>query len=339
VRVLVVTNMYPAPDNPAVGVVVEQQVRSLRKLGVDVEVLHFNRTTQGPWVYRRVRRALRQAVDRVQPDVVHITYGGIMALLAARSLRDRPFIIYFRGSDLLGSREEPLPRRFTIYLGVLASRRAAPRAAGALVDSENLRSALPRGAARGNVWIVPSGIDLERFAPRDRDECRFELGWPLQSKQVLFTASPGRPEKRYHLARAAVARLRDGGCDVTLRVLDGVTHSDVPTWMNASDVVLLTSTHEGSPNAVKEALACNVPVVAVDVGDVRQRLSIVPGCFVGAPTVEDLADKLRQVLASGRRVDGRQSLSEISLARTAERLREIYQSVIDEHAATRSEAS
>jgi glycosyltransferase involved in cell wall biosynthesis len=327
VRILVLTNMYPTQAAPATGLVVEQQVRSLRSLGLDVDVLHFDRAAQGPAVYWQLGRRLRQKIAAVQPEVVHVTYGGVMAFLATRAVRDLPVVVYFRGSDLLGSPAESPLRRFVIYLGVLASRRAAARAAAAVVDSENLRAALPVAAGRA-AWIVPSGIDLEQFKPLDRERCRAELGWSTASKQVLFTASPRRPEKRFSLAAAAVARLQEAGHAVELRVLDGVSHRDVPTWMNASDAVLLTSTHEGSPNAVKEALACNVAVVAVDVGDVRERLSAVRGCHVAAPTAEDLASKLELVLAGPSRVDGRQSLASISLEQTARQLVRIYESVL-----------
>jgi len=252
-----------------------------------------------------------------------------MALLATRAVRDRPVLVQFRGSDLLGSRAEGSVRRFTVHLGVLASRRAAVRAEGAIVVSERLRAALPTGAADGNVWVVPSGIDLERFAPLDREECRARLGWAAGRRHVLFPASATRPEKRYGLAEAAVGRLRETGSEVDLHQLDEVGHAEVPTWINASDAVLLTSTHEGSPNSVKEALACNVPVVAVDVGDVRERLAHVDGCFVAAATAEDLSAKLSLVLSAGGRVDGRPTLAEISLERTAERLREVYQTVLE----------
>jgi glycosyltransferase involved in cell wall biosynthesis len=328
-RILVVTNMYPTRQNPSVGVVVERQVQSLRDLGLEVDVLHLDRRSRGRRVYWRLGRALRQAVERVQPNLVHVTYGGVTAYLATRAVRDRPVVVYFRGSDLLGSPAEALARRFTIHLGVIASRIAAARAAAAIVDSENLRAALPSDAAGGNVWIVPSGIDLVRFAPLDREGCRTQLGWAADRHHVLFPAPASRPEKRYALAEAAVARLGASGFEVDLHELDGVAHADVPTWMNASDVVLLTSTHEGSPNVVKEALACNVPVVAVDVGDVSQRLANLRGCYVAAPTADDLAENLGLALSAGERVDARGTLADISLERTAERLLKIYRAVIE----------
>jgi len=321
--------MYPTRREPSVGVVVERQVQSLRDLGLDVDVLHVDRRSRGRRAYWGLGHKLRQAVERGQPTLVHVTYGGITAYLATRAVRDRPVVVYFRGSDLLGSRAEALHRRLTIHLGVIASRIAAARAAAAIVDSQNLRAALPSGAAGGNVWVVPSGIDLIRFAPLDREKCRAQLGWAANRQHVLFPAPAGRREKRYALAEAAVALLGVNGFEVDLHELDGVQHTDVPTWMNASDVVLLTSTHEGSPNAVKEALACNVPVVAVDVGDVRQRLAGIDGCYIAAPTAEDLAEKLGLVLSAGGRVNARETLLEISLERTAQKLVDIYRAVIE----------
>jgi len=329
--------MYPTSASPTGGVFIELQVRSLRQLGVDVEVVHFDRGSRGPRAYWRLGKKLKQAVERVQPALVHVAYGGVMAQLATSAVRDRPVLVQYWGSDLLGSRAEGALRRFTIHVGVLSSRRAAGRAAGAIVVSENLRAALPFGAAGGNVWVVPSGIDLERFLPLDQDESRSRLGWEGGPKHVLFPSSPRRPEKRYQLAQAAVEQLRAKGFEVELHALDGVAHTDVPTWMNASDVVLLTSTHEGSPNVVKEALACNVPVVAVDVGDVRQRLTNVQGCYVAAPTADDLAEKLGLVLSTGRRVDARDTLAEISLERIAQRLLDIYGTVLDEKDDTAAE--
>jgi len=97
--------------------------------------------------------------------------------------------------------------------------------------------------------------------------------------------------------------------------------------MNAADAVVLTSAHEGSPNAVKEALACNVPVVSVDVGDVRDRLEGIEGCFLAEATPEDLAAKLALVFERSSRIEAREHLVELSLGRVAERLRDIYQLV------------
>src|SRR5207237_628154 len=168
-----------------------------------------------------------------------------------------------------------------------------------IVKSQALQAALPRSLDPGRIWLLPSGIDLARFRPLDRGACRVKLGWDTARRHVVFPAAPERAEKRFWLAEAAVAELKR--TDVELHALDGVSHEDVPTWLNAADVVLLTSTHEGSPNVVKEALACNVPVVSVDVGDVAGR----DGSFVAAADPAELAARLATILAGPARCRSR----------------------------------
>ena len=220
-RVLVATNMYPTSRNLTSGVFVEQQVRSLRELGVEVQVLHFDRMSGGRNVYWSVRRRIRRELRRFHPELVHVHYGGLMADLLTSAVRDRPVIVQYWGSDLLGSHTERGLRRLSVQAGVLASRRAAGRAAAVIVVSEGLRAALPLRAAAGNVWVVPGGIDLERFRPLDQHDCQLNIGWDEGRKHVLFPSSSQRPEKRYALAQAAVERLR-GEFQADLHELDGV---------------------------------------------------------------------------------------------------------------------
>ena len=150
------------------------------------------------------------------------------------------------------------------------------------------------------------------------------LGWNPAHRHVLFPAPESRAEKRYDLAQAAVARLDPAFGPCELHSLDGIPHEEVPTWLNAAEVVLLTSSREGSPNAIKEALSCNVPVVSVDVGDVRERIEGVAGCFIAAATPADLAEKLGRVLEAGERIDAREQVADLAIERVAEKLRTIY---------------
>jgi glycosyltransferase involved in cell wall biosynthesis len=325
-RALIVTNMYPTPTVPDTGTFVAAQVESLRGAGVHVDLLHLTRNRSGRRVYRDLSRRVATAVQATQPDVVHVMYGGVMADITTRAIRDRPVVVSFCGTDLLGGRTVGTCSRLALRYGVFASRRAARRAAGIVVKSRNLFDALPSSVDRTRVWIIPNGIDFSRFRPRDRSECRRELGWEQSRKHVLFPAVSTRPEKRFALAQAAVAALNGAG-SVELHALSGVPNAEVPVWMNAADVVVLTSTHEGSPNAVKEALACNVPVVSVDVGDVRDRVVGIEGCFIAEATPEDLAAKLAMVFARSRPVEAREHVAELSLQSVAERLQDVYQLV------------
>jgi glycosyltransferase involved in cell wall biosynthesis len=174
------------------------------------------------------------------------------------------------------------------------------------------------------VWIVPNGVDFTRFVPMERVACQRRLEWSTERSHVLFPAPRSRGEKRYELAAQAVGLLEREGHEVELHALEGVSHDQVPIWLNAAHAVVLTSRREGSPNVVKEALACNVPVVSVDVGDVRERLAGIAGCFVTEPTPQDLAQKLARVLPGRTSVDGRTAIADLSLERVAEKLREIY---------------
>jgi glycosyltransferase involved in cell wall biosynthesis len=327
---LVVTNMYPSPEQPALGTFVADQVRCLRESGVKVELVCVDRAGRGRRAYRELAAAVRRAVAAVAPDLVHVMYGGVMAEIVTRTVRDRPVLVAFCGSDLLGAQATRGLARLSERYGVRASAGAARRAAGITVKSRNLFDALSPGV-QGRTWIVPDGVDLARFRPLDRRECRRALGLDADATHVLFPAAPHRPEKRHALAAAAVRRL-DG---VQLQTLGGVRHDDVPLWINAADAVLLTSLYEGSPNVVKEALACNVPLVSVDVGDVRERIEGLDGCVIAPAEPEPLAAALGQALRHGR-TDGRERAQEVSLERINLRLLEIYGEILSRPAARRA---
>jgi glycosyltransferase involved in cell wall biosynthesis len=326
-RALMVTNMYPTAAAPDDGTPVADELTSLRARGHAIDLLHLQREGGGRHVYLGLGRRARRLVAANRPDLVLVMYGGVMADLVTRSVHDVPVLVTFRGTDLLGGKGRSSLHGLSRRYGVVASRRAALRAAGIVVKSDNLLDVLPAGVDRSRAWIVPDGVDFERFRPLDRDACRAQLGWAPGRRHVLFPGSPTRPEKRFALAEASVGLLRGEGMDVELHALDGVRHNAVPTWLNAADAVLLTSVHEGSPNVVKEALACNVPVVSVDVGDVRDRIGEVDGCHIVEPDPEDVASQLGRVLERGERVAGRELIAELSVARVAERLSEIYATV------------
>jgi teichuronic acid biosynthesis glycosyltransferase TuaC len=335
-RALVVTNMFPTAAAPATGTFVGAQVASLRAADVEVELLHIDRDGGGRHVYHGLADTVRERVTAGDHELVHVMYGGVMADVVTRAVRDRPVLVSFCGTDLHGGMAGGVVEALSLRYGVRASHRAARRAAGVIVKSRNLLDALPRTVDRSRVWIVPNGVDLTRFRPRDRSECQRALSWNPARIHVLFPALPARPEKRFALARAAVALLNVAGEEIELHALEGVPHDEVPLWMNASGAVLLTSVDEGSPNAVKEALACNVPIVSVDVGDVRERIGGIEGCFIAAPTPEDVAASLRRALARGTPVAGREHVADISLERVAEQVVEIYQRLTAASPATRS---
>jgi glycosyltransferase involved in cell wall biosynthesis len=327
-RVLAVTNMYPSVSAPAEGSFVEQQVTGLRQIGLDVDVLHVDRSGSGAAAYFDVGRSVRERIKVFRPDLVHVMYGGVMPEIVTRAVRDLPVIVSFCGSDLLGENLHFLRKLMATY-GVLASRRAAKRAAGVVVKSRNLEAALPHNVDRRRVRVVPNGIDLNRFTPLDRTECRHSLGWSESAFHVLFASNSGSPVKRPWLAAASVEAAKELGVPAELHLLHNVVPADVPRWLNASNVVLLTSLHEGSPNIIKEALACDVPVVSVDVGDVAERVAGIEGCYIARPDPRSLADCLAKAYIGPVRIQGRGPIEKMSLEGTATRLRIFYEEILE----------
>jgi teichuronic acid biosynthesis glycosyltransferase TuaC len=327
-RILAVTNMYPTPQAPSSGTFVEQQIKGIRQIGLDVDMMFLNRAQRGMGVYLGLGRQIRAKIGKYEPDLVHVMYGGVMADEVTRAVADRPTVISFCGSDLLGELLSGILRKLIAGYGVMASYRAARRACGIVVKSKNLQDALPEDVDRSKVRIIPNGVDLERFKPLNRDKCRKRLSWSGNRFHVLFPTNSGAPLKRPDLAKAAVEATNHSGVQAEMHQLRGVPHDDVPIWLNASDVVLLTSLHEGSPNIVKEALACNIPVISVDVGDVRERIQGIEGCYLAVPEPGDLADKLQMVHAGARRVVSRIKMQELSLECVALQLKEFYSEIL-----------
>jgi glycosyltransferase involved in cell wall biosynthesis len=326
-RILAITNIYPSARSPSSGVFVQEQVKGLRDTGVDVRVLFVDRKQDGPLTYYTLAPKVAKAVAEFEPDVIHVMYGGVMAHQILRHHYSVPVVLTFRGSDLLGQNFSGWARKAISRYGMYCSRRAAAAADAVIVVARHLERAL-NGAACGKiVRVIPSGIDLHRFKPMDSHACKRRLGWNARSFHVLFASSSGDPVKRPELARAAVAQMNGESSPAELHYMTGIPTSEVPLWINASDAVLLTSAHEGSPNIIKEALACGVPVVSVDVGDVAEQIAGIAGCHLANPEAPALAARLRLVRQSGQRLDCRTHVARYSITRVAEKLKECYQEV------------
>ena len=192
-----------------------------------------------------------------------------------------------------------------------------------IVTSEDHKQRLGYADAR----IIPCGVDFELFAPRPQAEARAALGWDPARKVVLWVGDP-RPEKRVDLAYATLEVLQGRRNDVDLHVVSKVPHESIPTYMNAGDVLLLTSDHEGSPVVIKEAMACNLPIVSTAVGDVPQVLAGVEGCYLATQLPLDLADKVELALAFGQRTRGREAICHLQTSVEAQTLVALYEEVL-----------
>lgn len=321
-KVLVLTAMYPSPEHPASGTFVEESVLSLRKAGVEVDVMAF----EGARSFRNYIRAgtsLRRHLRTRDYDVIHGHYG--LVGLPARMQFKCPIVLTYHGSDILGEVGPDGRYTFAGRLKVFLS-----KALGFMVDERTIVA----DALRTGLWsadLIPMGVDMELFRPMDRAQARERLGLDPLRKYVMFVANPDNKRKRFELASAAVNRIAAEDPVVEICPVFKVNHDLVPVYMNAGNALVLTSDHEASPCVIKEAMACNLPIASVDVGDVRERITGVDGCFLCDRTVEDVAAKLKLALAHEGPTGGRAAVEPLSMESTALQTIAVFERAAHKH--------
>lgn len=287
-----------------------QQVEALEARGVSCTTVLVPRPdegSRGPREYARFyARTVREAVDG--HDIVHANYGLVGPAALAQPIR--PVVLTLWGSELMGDRGW-LDR---------CSRFAARHSDAVIVPSEQLAAELDTPHE-----LVPFGVDTDLFRPIDREQAREHVGWDPDRRHVLFPYDPSREVKDYPRAERVVGRLPD---DVVLQTVSGVAYEEMPYYMNASDALLVTSKRESGPMVVREAAACNVPVVSTDVGFASDVLDGVTNSRV----VDDdacLVEALGDVLRDGGRSDGRTTVEALGVERMADDIVEIYRRALD----------
>ena len=285
---------------------ITEQVEALRRQGL--ECRFFPVTKKGFFGYLGHFRALRESLLSWKPDVIHAHYGlcGLLANLQRRV----PVVTTYHGSDINLTKVFMLSK-IAIQLSAF----------NIFVSQKNVEKASPKG----HYALIPCGVNLEDYPILDRAEARRQMGLELGHKYVLFAGAFDNTIKNAPLAQAAVAMLDN----VELFELKGFSRQQVATLMQAVNVLLMTSFTEGSPQVVKEALACGCPIVSVDVGDVREMTEGVEGCFLSERDPQALAAALQSAFAFNRRTIGRTRIIERDLTndRIAAQLIDIYQSL------------
>jgi teichuronic acid biosynthesis glycosyltransferase TuaC len=290
--------------------IVENQGESLRREGINLEF--FTIKGKGVAGYMKNIVPLRKKIMNDRIEVIHAHYS-LSAFTATLTLK-RPLVVSLMGSDVFSSGLVLWLIRFLSKFYWDAT----------IVKSEEMKIKLNLR----NAHIVPNGINIKLFRPIDRIESCRKLDWDPEKKHILFPANKNRPVKNFKLADDAFHLLNTER--IQLHTLENVPNPLMPYYYNAADVVLLTSLWEGSPNVIKEALACNAPVVATDVGDIRYNLGALKNCFVTGFDPIKIADALKQVIESGDRTEGRRRITELGLEESeiAQKLNSIYINVI-----------
>ena len=283
-----------------------EQAEALRREGCEVEF--FGVEGKGIWGYLKTLPLLNAKIKSFSPDIVHAHYGlcGLLAGLQRRV----PVVTTYHGSDINLKSVRPLSK-----MAMVLSRHN-------VFVSKKIQ--LIAGSAK-SYSLIPCGVDLTDSQIVEKDAARGLMGLSFNTKYVLFAGAFDNAVKNYPLAQSTMALVPDA----ELLELKGYTREQVTLLMCAADAFLMTSISEGSPQVIKEAMACGCPIVSVDVGDVAELADGVEGCFVCSRDVTLLAEALREAMLVGR-TDGRSRILERGLDNKliAGKLISIYNSII-----------
>ena len=327
-RILMILPVDDGSSTPKVWA--QRQLDSLAQLGVDIDTYLFrNRRSLKGLISGGL--AIRAKARLSNADFVHVHYGAAQALIAVL-LSGKPVVISFCGSDVFGNYDRSGHKTWSGVLSGVLSQIAALGCRRCIAKSDELKSALWFSWSRRKCDVIPNGVDLNVFHPMARIEARRALGWSADEPTVLFMDRKGAWVKDPDLAQAAYTEAKKTFGSLKMQVIEKEAPERMPLFFNAADVLLLTSRHEGSNNTVKEALACNLPIVATACGDIPERLQGIEGCHVSPRDPRELGRRLCQVIASGRRTDGRDNIKELSLDRVAMRVKQCYEKVLSRRA-------
>ncbi|HBE42617.1 MAG TPA: hypothetical protein DDW27_15720 [Bacteroidales bacterium] len=313
-KILHITNNFPTMNFPIFGIFIKEQIESLNKLGAENEVFFINSREEGRGAYLRSLWKLRRLLRKNRYDIIHChhSFSGVIFLLSGR---------WFHTRRLLSYQSDPRNESGRILFGVLY-----------IFFNRIILKNKPKKANLSKLVYLPNGVNTSFFVPMDKDQCKDKLGLDKSKRYILFMDSyKRRPCKRIDRFNKTLSILRDKYhyTDLEPLVLTNTSRNLIPAYINASDLHLLTSDFEGSPNSIKECMACNIPVVSTPVGNVSDMLSGVGGSHVASNFKPgELAELANRSLNAGH-INSRDTLTAkgLDIETVALRLLDLYNEI------------
>lgn len=326
-KVLHVLSGYPTASRPYSLTFVKSQIGSLISEGIMCDVFDIE-GYKSKMKYLLKVKSLMRMLSSNNYDIIHAHYS-YSAMFCLMTQVKKIMVVSFMGSDILGgmnlSKTSVLLNRFNelIYRLVLK------KADAVIVKSVGLKDRFSR---TDNVYLVPNGVNFDMFKPGDKILARKALSLSERNFIILFIGAPENTVKNFELAQRAFEKFKKRiktPEHVELLVINGKPHESMNLYYNASDCLLLTSHKEGSPNVVKEALACNLPVISVDVGDVKEIIQGMINCHIVDYNPTDISVKIMEVMKSKSRCDARECLRYLDERIIARKIIRIYEHLTD----------
>ncbi len=300
--------------------IVFNQGRSLEEKGIDID--YFGIKAKGLIGYYNSIAFLKKKLLSSKYDIIHSHYGlcGIVSYFAHTNEK---LIQSYMGSDIYGNFQQRKKSSFSSELIAFVNRKFKSRYDYCITKSDKMRNLFRN---KSKIEVIPNGVNFQVLEPLDKIGIRKDLGLQPDKRIVLFPAKRDIKRKNYQLVEQAVKALnRD---DVEILAYDGIPFNMVNSFLNAADVCMLPSFAEGSPNAIKEAMAVSIPIVATDVGDVRELISDTEGCYVCGFDIADASEKLEKALNFGKRTTGRKDVEHLRSDIIAKKILDIYEKVL-----------
>ncbi len=290
--------------------IIKNQGDSLKSIGVNIEYYLLN--GKGFIGYLKSITPLRKHLKNNKYDIIHAHFS--LTCFVAAIAGANPLV-----ASLMGWNIKLLKYKIPIYLFNKFYFNACIVKSKKMADSLGLKE----------LYIIPNGINLDRFYPMNKDTALSFLKWDSNSKHILFAADPKRPIKNLSLAKAAFDILCKKYTNLKFHWLENIPNENMVYLYNASDVVLLTSKAEGSPNVIKEAMACNAKIVSTDVGDVSELFENTTGNFIAKDNAEDIASKIQLALNFNKSVNSREKIYKYKSENIAKEIVDIYNSILN----------
>lgn len=298
--------------------IIKSQGESLRKIGVQVDFLVIKDK-----LLRNILKTINNINYKIKTEKYQIVHAHYNVYGWLSSFQNRAkLVVSFMGSDLLGN-----DKKYFLNVNTIINKRIFRKADYIICKTKQMKSLIPVD----KVSVIPNGIDFSKFVPLDMIESREILKLDINKKIILFPANINRREKNFNLAKKSFTLIKNKDIELLCMCKNSaIEHNMVKYFLNASNVVLVTSIYEGSSNIIKEAMACNTPIVTTDVGDSREMLGNINGCYISDFNPENIAKAILNALNFNGKTNAREFIIEnLSSDIIAKKIKAIYEHIIN----------